>query len=101
MARASPSSTNSRETFTQAGLEPTSRSSPISVNEFSTTDAVAPSVSDTSAVVASPPRNSSSYPATWSWRLKIGWRATKTSDMRRAVLTDTPFTPNRRCGAGT
>jgi len=60
MLPARPLSTNSRETLTQAGLEPTSRSSPISVNEFSTTDAVAPSASATSALVASPPRNSNS-----------------------------------------
>jgi hypothetical protein len=86
MVPASPSSTNSRETFTQAGLDPTSRSRPISVNEFSTTDAVAPSLSYTTAEVASLPRNSSSYPATWSWRLKMGCRATKTSGMRGIPL---------------
>ena len=53
IVRARPLRTNSRETLTHAGLAPTSRSSPISVNEFNTTDAVAPSGSATSALLAS------------------------------------------------
>ncbi len=57
---ANPLSTNSRETLIHAVEDPTIRSRPISVNELSTTVAVAPSESETSASASEPPRNSSS-----------------------------------------
>jgi hypothetical protein len=59
-------------TLIHAVRGPTIRSRPISVNEFNTTAAVAPSGLLITASLAGPPRNSSSYPATWSFRSKIG-----------------------------